>query len=727
MLKPLCGADGNISRTEWVSVGMSILTKALCFFLLTWILINQSPVALASAEQDQTVRLKSDLIEVRAVVTDRSDRVVDNLRAEDFELLENGRPQKISFFSLAKVGNESLAPPSAAQASASLITLPGSTAISLKPPSRTIVLFVDTLHLSVTSFVTARDTLKKFVNEQMTDEDLVALITSTGQLGIFEQFTRDKQMLRFAIDRLKPWAQSLRTTLLSAYIAAKALSGDPEAFALAYAILQAEESYNIPASYVIAASKDTVNQSVTKRKAALATLDAVTKRMIALPGQRLLVLLSDGFSLVDSGASTEQHALDSTINSAVRSGVIVYSLVASGLQPEFFMGNASLELDTSRSMSRYSTTVAQSRRDVVNTLRDIAEGTGGKAFANTNDLSGKLQNALDDNRVYYTLAFYPSSDKQDASFHRITVRVKARPEYTVRAQKGYLPLQLAKAETAKTPEQKMVQALSAPLPLAQVEVAASASFLERKEDKAQVSLEVFIDGGSIEHHKANQGQSLALELAGVVLDLKGNTVEKFADKIEASLRPERVQQAKQNGYRYTRRLKLKPGIYQVRVGVREADTEHIGTATAWVEVLDLRKGKLEMSNIFLSERAAENTKKAIQSNQAEVFHPRVAQGITAYKSGSLLVYYFALYNAAQTSDLSMQAEIIQNEQSIYSGQWQPITSRVVEDDKNNPGMSGQIPVILKPGLYELRINVKGRDAKQSLQQAILFRVESQTT
>jgi VWFA-related protein len=703
---------------------MRILTKPLCFFLFVWTLTAQSSATSDLAEQDQTVRLKADLIEVRAVVTDRNDRVIDDLKAEDFELLENGRPQQINFFSLERIGNESSVVPVPARPEANPKSLPNNSVISLKPPSRTIVLFVDTLHLSVTSFVTAREILKKFVNEQMTDEDLVALKTSTGQLGIFEQFTRDKQMLRFAIERLKPWFQSLRTTLLSAYIAAKALSGDSEAFSLAYAILQAEESLKIPASYVIAAAKDTVNQSVTKRKSALATLDAVTKQLTELPGQRLLILLSDGFSLVDSGASFETNALDSTINSAVRSGVTVYSLVASGLQPEFFMGNASLG-ESVRSMAMFSTTVAQSRRDVVNTLRDIAEGTGGKVFANTNDLSGKLQKALNDNRVYYTLAFYPSNEKQDASFHRITVRVKAHPEYTVRAQKGYLPLQLAQGETTKTPQQKMVQALSAPLPLAQVEVAASASFLERKDDKAQVSLEVFIDGGSIDQNKANPAQSLALEMAGAVLDIKGDTVEKFGDRIEASLRPERVQQAKQNGYRYSRRIKLKPGIYQVRVGVRARDTEHIGTATAWVEVPDLSKGKLVMSNIILSERIAEDAKKVIQSKQSDVFHPKVAQGIAEYKNGNLLVYYFALYNAAKPSELSMQAEILQNEQSIYRGQWQPIASRIVEEDKNNPGLSGQIPMLLKPGLYELRISVKGRDAKQSLQQSAIFRVEPQ--
>ncbi len=221
---------------------MRILTKAVCFFLLVWTLTAQSAATPDLAEQDQTVRLKADLIEVRAVVTDRDDRVVENLKAEDFELLENGRPQQISFFSLVKSGNESLTPQVSARAEANPQSLPNNPVVSLKPPSRTVVLFVDTLHLSPASSAAARETLKKFVNEQMTDEDVVALITSTGQLGVLEQFTRDKQMIRFAINRLLPWPRSSRPTLLSPYIAAKALRRDPEAYNLAYAILQAEES-----------------------------------------------------------------------------------------------------------------------------------------------------------------------------------------------------------------------------------------------------------------------------------------------------------------------------------------------------------------------------------------------------------------------------------------------------------------------------------------------------
>src|SRR5215216_323205 len=89
--------------------------------------------------QDQTIRLKSELVEVRAVVTDKQGQPVGNLKKEDFELLENNRPQNISFFSVEAIGTQpgpdkpaEHAPLRARQ----------------EEPARTVVLFVDTVHIS---------------------------------------------------------------------------------------------------------------------------------------------------------------------------------------------------------------------------------------------------------------------------------------------------------------------------------------------------------------------------------------------------------------------------------------------------------------------------------------------------------------------------------------------------------------------------------------------------
>lgn len=382
-------------------------------------------------------------------------------------------------------------------------------------------------------------------------------------------------------------------------------------------------------------------------------------------------------------------------------------------------------------------------------LRDIAADTGGEAFFNTNDLNGRLRKVLDDNRIAYALAYYPPIGKADDRLRRIGVRVKGHPEYKVRAQRAYLPLARKAADVAKTPEQQMNRALSSPVPLNAISVAASLDYLDR-DDGAQASLRVFIDGKSLEYREANQRHAIAVEMVSVVLDASGKTVESFNDKIEADLRPERAEQAKQNGYRYTRRLSLKPGLYQARIGVREPHSGRIGTAMAWVEVPDLRKAKLALSDLFLGGREAVQTKPknegsvnhatsnaeptpkpasasapAAGGGGADLFSPKISEGVATYRSGDVLVYYVMLYAAAaQAADFVMQVRIAQSGEAIYQSEWQPLAARIIHQGSKGMDVSGQLQLALKPGVYELRITVRSKDAKQTTERTALFKVES---
>lgn len=64
------------------------------------------------------------------------------------------------------------------------------------------MIFLDTLHLSISSVALVKQSLRRFVDKQLTDLDMVALVTSAGTLGVAEQFTRDRQLLRYAIGRI---------------------------------------------------------------------------------------------------------------------------------------------------------------------------------------------------------------------------------------------------------------------------------------------------------------------------------------------------------------------------------------------------------------------------------------------------------------------------------------------------------------------------------------------
>src|SRR5262249_48448185 len=213
---------------------------------------------------------------------------------------------------------------------------------------------------------------------------------------------------------------------------------------------------------VKAKARQVLSEATYMRRATLIKLREVVQRLSDLPGQRLLVMVSDGFTLYDIGGSQNMDDLQSVTSRAVRSGVVIYSIDSKGLQPEALF-DASIDLPSDPRISRY---VSAGERDLENGLNALAKDTGGEAIFNTNDTAGAMRRALDDNQVYYRLAYYPEITESDRNFRKITIRIKNHPEYQVRAQRGYIPADLAKKtkeEEAKTPQQRFVNAILAPL------------------------------------------------------------------------------------------------------------------------------------------------------------------------------------------------------------------------------------------------------------------------
>src|SRR5258706_15987487 len=123
-----------------------MLSRVSVVLVSALILIGYELMVTAVAYQSQKkpgdkdqVRLKTDLFEVRAVVTDAKGRLVDSLRKEDFELLENNRPQTISFFSIEHAATDVKSQPPSVKENASNPSANRAVASA----GRTIVLFVD--------------------------------------------------------------------------------------------------------------------------------------------------------------------------------------------------------------------------------------------------------------------------------------------------------------------------------------------------------------------------------------------------------------------------------------------------------------------------------------------------------------------------------------------------------------------------------------------------------
>ena len=184
-------------------IDMNKLTSiCILFFLFTLIVNSQepTPTATPNEEDDGIVKISTDLIQIDVAVTDKKGNLIKNLKEEDFEIFENGKKQDITNFSFVyaepqtKIKNKT--------SSQSEIPLPP---IKIKPNQvrRTIAIVVDDLNLSFQSVYYVRRALKKFVNEQMQEGDLVAILRTGGSIGVLQQFTNDKRELQMAIKSLK--------------------------------------------------------------------------------------------------------------------------------------------------------------------------------------------------------------------------------------------------------------------------------------------------------------------------------------------------------------------------------------------------------------------------------------------------------------------------------------------------------------------------------------------
>jgi VWFA-related protein len=664
-------------------------------------------VLMSGAQQEhlqrKTFQAKTELVDVRAVVTDRHGQVIEGLKKDDFEVLDNKRPQEIRFFSVvASVPATKQVP--AGKVSAGEIPAPKPIREQLpEVPRRSVAIFVDNMHLSISSLMRVKQELHLFVDGQLTEQDAIALVPSAGTLGMAEQFTRDRLLLRYAIERLNVGWSLHDEDVFAPYLAAMIVRGDRDVPLIGRDGARAILAY---ASF--------------RRNAAFVTLKNVVERMKDLPGQRLLVIFSDGFTLANDRGVDETGELQSIIGSAARSGVTIYSIYARGLQPPAG-ANAAIRPPKN---PHWDFAMASAEMEAPAGINALAYNTGGDAYYTTNDLGGALAQALDRNRVYYSLAYYMPDPGDDRRLHRIAVRVKNHPEYVVRAPKYYQPAEATKPEAGPVPEtraQRLLQSINAPMPSTGIDVAATADFIEGEADNSQVSLTVHVGGDKFQYLEADDRYSFAFELSTVLYDSSGKSAGGLTDSVKGKLTPEQLALARKNGFQIVQRFALKPGAYQMRVGVLEPASEQMGTASSWVEVPDLARRKLALSSIILLDSPSP------EENAGIVSRSKFVLGVRLFQREQPGAYAFRIYNAASGSAgprLEMMTEFLQRGKMVKQTAWQELSSIRIAGDGKGIAVAERIKIgELAPGIYEMRITVRDLQSKQTDQRTVVFGIE----
>lgn len=700
-----------------------------------------------TSEQDNVVRISTQLVQIDAVVTDRKGNHVDDLKEEEFELLVDGKKQPLTYFSLTKLKRETPPPTPPKEANAPKTPAPTSMPTrNLEPEkvARTIAFVVDDLGLSFESTYYTREALKKFVSQEMQEGDLVGIIRTGRGLGALQQFTSDKRILYTAIDKLT-WNPISRDMIPRFGV------NDPGAVPG-----EDEESRQ--------ARQDAQNRSNEFRDTVfsvgtLGAINFVVRGLRELPGRKMVVLMSDGFQLFGRDRDNTQ-VLDNVrrlVDLANRSSVVIYSLDAKGLLPLGMTAADDVSQMSQQQINERYSQQSQALFDSQEGLTYVARETGGFAVLNNNDLSLGINRVLKDNESYYLLGFDPEDASFDRKFHSLKVRV-TRPGVAVRSRSGFLGVaDSAPRPQPKTRDEQILATLYSPFGARDLSLQMTSFFfnLEQppataattapnpnqpkpaakppkdKENKMPPGTVSFvrsffhIDSDKLTFADLPDGKrELKLELVTFAFNEEGLVVDQHGRAFSVTLDEERFTKAMVQGFFYAADIPVKkPGAYQFRAVLRDPQSGKIGSAGQFLQVPDLKKNRLAMSGLILAGDAL------APNGQAPAPDASIKQQATWESSAALrrfprnvrLTYGFHTYNAtlnaAKQPDLLMQVELYQEGKRVFQGEPRPLQYSDKSELKRLDCL-GQLALTgFTPGDYMLHVIVTDKLAKQKFAQA----------
>ncbi|MEN3330037.1 MAG: hypothetical protein V7638_4844 [Acidobacteriota bacterium] len=651
-----------------------------------------------SDDQDEVVKINTNLVQVDAVVT-KDGKLVTDLTADDFEIYQDGKKQEITSFAyISNVPSGALTATKEKPGNGPQPPRP----INPNDPHRTIAFVVDDLGISAESMPQVRKQLRKFVNEQLQPNDLVAIIRTGGEMGALQQFTNDKRLLNRAVDQLR-WNMCNRVGITAMPV----LGG---------------VSYRSLCSYY--AQDSTVT-----------ALRFITDAMGYLPGRKSMVFMSDslpvedqdrldGLSEIKNGGGGELKgseatapggddsrlilpettnytaALQKVAEKAIRSSVVIYSVDTQGLlttsisAADQFYGDGEQFKEVLRKRNR----LLWLRREGSDL---IAKHTGGFQIRNSN--SFEFDRIVQDQTGYYLLGYRPTEETFNRKFHHIKAKVK-RSGLSLRTRLGFFGVTKEEGNTTRLTRRDMTNlALVSPFAAQDLEIKLASFYLNDKAFGSLVRSFVYVAASDLEFTTVDGRHNASIEVHGAVFGDNGAIVEQLRRGLTISLPENEYAAALQNGLGFNVDIPVKrSGAFQVRVAIRDRETSKIGSTGEFVTVPDLRTKRLAVSGIVLgggSHRRSEQ--EALANTVARRFDPNTDLDFT-----------YVLYNALQFAKPVMETKLFRDGKVVYSAPEVPIQT-AGQPDPERVLVSGKVPLSrdLEPGFYYLQVVITDKEAK----------------
>jgi VWFA-related protein len=719
-------------------------SSAFRTLLLLAVLCVQGSAQNPPAKQNQPVdviRINTELIQTGVVVLDKHGHFVDGLQPDQFELRVEGKPQPISFFEQIKAGS--------ARERARLASLSDNSATQPSDESssrndahgRTIVFFIDDLHLALDSLGRTRKTLSQFIENEMNETDQVAIASTSGDIGFLQQFSDNKAVLRAAAGRLIQHPYNVKdmtreTTPMTEYMALTIeRKDDPGVFQF-----YVDECLNAaPPRYprksceveVINRARMILSQAASVIVNTYTSLESLMHSSLQLPGRKLVFFISDGFLLDTGPRNADPRAkIGEITEEALRAGVVIYTIDARGLFTGQLDATNNVPVDIKGRLESASMREIPASQDAMNAL---AEDSGGRALRNQNYFDRWVNKILDETSNYYLLAWRPNDEEQTGrEFKNISARIIGHPEFTVRLPRGFRkgspalpPTSPAVVNVPAQPHQELQQALTALHPRREIPISLSVVYLDTPEHGPVLTASVRVANDGLSYDAVDGKQVAAVDVVGVAVNDRGKPAGTFQTrlKINAGSPASAAQDSSSTIYNY--RMPLAAGLYQVRIATRDIKSGQVGSAQQWIEIPDLASHRLSLSSLLLNLQNVE-----VRGTEA------VAPGVPQFQfstdhrfaRNSRLSFITFIYNATRGEDgksqpnIWLQARLLRGGQIVKSTRMQRVT--VEPRDVARIPFGGEIVLdSISSGQYLLEVTVEDQFAKTSASQHTRITVE----
>lgn len=537
---------------------------------------------ISTSDEVPAFQSRVDLVVVPVVVRDKNGQAIGTLKREDFQVLDDGKAQPISTFSVETSGTDQ--PESGNPAISQELK---NTVLGVAPSHFFAYLF-DDVHLNVGDLMQVRAAAKKYLASADGAGQRMAVFTTSGDVSM--DFTNDKTRLSQTIDRIYPRSGATRAVTQCPYMnyhLAKTIVNESAGGSLTpgwdgatddawNCRYQRAQRLQAEARRVaFEAALEAEQQGDADVHTALMAIKGAIRRLEAMPGRRTLILVSPGFLTGDDHLDQNNAAALAT-----GSNIIINALDARGLYTD------------SRGADRSGPGTAQAAlaEDSINrqglmlqgaVMAQLADDTGGQLFQG-NDLLGGFNRLASPPRYVYSLAFRPQSLKHDGHYHHLKVVVAHKGGWAVQARHGYYESRGA-GEPGELVTEELQHAFFSLEEMHNLPITLKTQSVKPNNSSIELLVTTHMDAKTIRFQRVDNRNQDELTVVCGLFDLNGNYVQAKKQELALHLSDETLKQLT-DGINVKTNFEVKPGAYIVRVVVRDSGWRKLSAVNGSVVV-----------------------------------------------------------------------------------------------------------------------------------------------